>query len=313
MRAQYFRCMYCNTENGLMHTLSIADTVNEESCNIYFIASLKGDKSNSLELNERFSAASEEVDAVVVANLESATIDQALAVVGKNRVRKVILPGIGRSDEDIRNQFLSRGADEVLIMNAGEIFEFVQAGWNVKVACLGKGEDVSLVMFHDKAVNNPKEDDCLLLVKPFTKELPCTTCVDGNNHNCGMRCGLYNDFDTCKGHNGKDSEGYITGTLLLGNINIEESNKVMNLFAENKRQIRFTALPDGGRNGNQTKDLLEWLDTDNQKINQYLVMPSGADGNEGTIKEILLMGGRHIPVLTGKEWGLCASGFFVKR
>lgn len=313
MRAQYFRCMFCNTQNGLVHTLSIADTVNEESCNIYYIAGLKGDKGNDLELNERLLAASEDVDAVVAANLESATIGQALAVVGKNRVKKVILPGTGHSDDSIKKQFLSKGADEVLIMNSGEIFELEQAGWDVKVSCFGIGEDVSLVMFHDKAINDPTEEDCLLLVKPFTNELPCTTCVDGNNHNCGMRCGLYNDFNTCKGHNGKDSEGYVMGTLLLGNVNIEESNEVMRMFAENRGQIRFTALPDGGRDGDQTKDFLDWLDTDNQNINQYFVMPSAAAGNEGTIKEILRMGGRHIPVLTGKEWGFCASGFFVKR
>lgn len=314
MRAKYFRFMYQNVEGGSAHTLSVADTERGNNCNVFYVSSLKGTAGANMRLDDRFLSCSETIDLLAVADFEKATVEQALKLMESNRVEKVILPDEGIEVGKVKEAFLSKGASQAISLKAGEVFEFAKAGWKVKAGCFGKETSASLVMFHGPEENSPEKDDCVLTVKPSAESLPCTACVDGVNHNCGMRCGLYNDFNTCKGHNAKNSEGYVTGTLLLGNVDLTaHGSEVKQMFEEEKSGVRFVTLPNGGSGEYITNSFLNWIDTVNENVNRYYLAPSGAEGNGEALMAILKKGPRHIPVLTNSRYGLCASGFFKKR
>lgn len=313
MKARHFRFMYQNIEKGIMHTISVANTAANEKCNIYYIGSLKENTANDLEADEKYAKCQEIIDMIVVADCREASVGQALKLAETNQVKRVILPGNGNSFAELKQRFQARGVSDVLILGTGEMVESKMTGWYVKIVCMGTGDAASLVMFHNTVTNNPEEEDCVFAVRPLSEEMPSEVSIDPDNLSCDMRGTLYNDFDMCKGHNRKDSTGYVTGTLLLGTIDLEMFEEVTGMFAEERKTIRFITLPDGGKDQSLSEAVLNWINHQDQQINQYYIIPAAANGNEGTIKEILRKGARYIPVLTGKTYGHHASGFFVKR
>jgi len=314
MRAKYFRLMYQNKVNSVVHTISVADTEKETKWNALYLCELVNSVYEKKENENRCLESTEVVNLLVLANLRDEMVHQALEVAHLNEVKKIVIPDSGNDTEEIKKKFISAGVGEVIVLSDSEEYEDSGAGWGAKLICLGKETEASVVMYHDAMENSPKEDDCVLLVKPSSKKLPCTFNIDGENLNCDMRCSLYNDFDVCKGHKKKDSTDYITGSLLLGNVNLNRYGEdIQKLFSEEKGRIRFLTLPNGGGKDYWNFGILHWLDTKNESIKRYFIAPAGAVGNEITLKEIMNKGPRFVPILTGAEYGICASGFFTKR
>lgn len=312
MKARHFRVMYQNAGKGVVHTVSVADTTVDEKCNIYYIAGLKGNESGSLDLEEKFVNCAGDIDLMVVANHEKSSMKEALELAKGNKVKTVILPGTKDSLVAEQKQFLEAGVKAVQMLESGESLGFEKAGWKAKIVCVGMGEDMSLAMFHDTAKNDPKEEDCVLTVRPFSAQMPSEVSVDAENLSSDMRGTLYNDFNICKGHT-RNRESYVTGTILLGNLESGACGEVLRLFDDEKAQIRFVVLPEGGANEASSNAVLDWMDHKDELISRYFIIPTDAQKNEGTIKELLKRGARHIPLMTGSEWGHQASGFFVKH
>lgn len=313
MKAKYFRMMYQNAENGMVHTFSTADTETGDKYTLCYLNSLKGNTDPIAAIDERFENYTETIDLMVLAVSEEPVIGQALKIAAANSVHTVLLPGDGAAAQDAKKRLLRAGVKEVLAVENENVYECVKP-WQIKVIGLGTGAAASLVLYHDAIANQGDERDCVLTVKPLDQELSWTACVDPADLSCDMQAALYNDFDICKRHNQRDGKGYVTGTLLLGRVNLKEySAKLKVLLSEERKNIRFTALPEGGRDEYYSAEFLDWLDQENADKRKYFIAPSKAAGNEAALKDILLRGGRHTPILTGNGWGLCASGYFVKR
>lgn len=191
---------------------------------------------------------------------------------------------------------------------------FQEKDWKVWVKCLDHGSRGNLVVYHGPSESAKKGRDCLMAAKPAEAELPCLACVKQEDHACGMRCCLYNDFILCKGHNGKYDGSYVLGTLLLGNADLRTKEK--ELQEELKpylSDIRVISMNESGCDGKASEEFLEFLGSRNKTFDQFYILPGELEGNEKVLKQILKEGPRRLPFLTGPEAGVCFSGFLKNR
>lgn len=137
------------------------------------------------------------------------------------------------------------------------------------------------------------------------------------NHICAVKCSLYNDFDLCKRHNERGSEKYVMGTLLFGNVNMQKyGDRVLQALkdtAHGNMQIRFAALPCGGSKTCWSSEVLAAVDPEKEGYNRYFIVPETAQENEAVWKEILVSSMRYKLMVTTKQDGVCAGGFFTER
>lgn len=315
MDAKYFQLMYQNVENGVIHTISVADTENEGKWNGCYLCGVNGNN-DPINMDEKFQTFTEAINLLVVADAKDNTVEAAIKLVKANEIRKVILPDEGKAGSGLKERFLAEGAGEVIGLKTGEIYKEMSAQWNIKLAAFGKGADAAVVMFSDAPDISPEEKDCLLTVKPSYEARSFQVCIDGKDHSDSMRGCFNNDFAVCKGHNGKDSKGYITGTLLLGNVDLKRCGLALKeVFSEEcANRLRFMSFADSGCDDSWDTNILNWMDTDNENINQYFIIPkSESDAYSKAICQILKRGPRNNPILTSDKYGMCVSGFFTKR
>lgn len=331
MKARYFRLMYQNVTDGILHTASFVNTEEKKESLIYYLCPKKGgsasdtlkydalqsgnpadgEPSSEEKEDERFAMRGKKITYLVLADFGGTYPQKLMELVKNNRVEHAFLPG---GDEDFLNEWREwlekEGVDAVHILNRNEKYEEKTSDYEVRISCLGSGSENSLVMYHGPLGVEPKTDDCVLTVKPALEDLPCSICVDAENHGCGMRCGLYNDYDMCKGHNGIESEGYVLGTLLLGNLNLRDGcEEKLDAFTDKKKKVRFVTLPQAGNEAAWNSEIADWTDHGHKS---YYLCPKG-EGQEEPMAEILQTGIRHTPVVLSESSGLCASGFFTKR
>jgi len=309
MEAKYFRLMYQNVNKGMVHTVSVEDTIKKCKFTAFYLSGSKKLK-NSLVTDERFSCCKETIQLMVLAELDTDCLQKALEIIEANALVQVVMPDCAQETIDI---IKSAGAEKVLVLKDGESMEPDCDIWQVSLKCYGEGRNASIVMFHGSEHLNPQIMDCVLNVKPVSKRLPCKVCVDSKNLSCDMSCGLYNDFDICKGHNAKSRNNYLTGTLLLGSVDLKTyGNQIQKDFEEFRRYIRFTSIPESCKS-EDWKDMMDWLDEENKVDKKYFIPPSNEKGNEKILKNVLEKGPHRIPLLTSESFGICVSGFYTKR
>lgn len=308
MNALYFRHLFQNTKRGTAHTVSVSSAEGE-----FFLCSLC---SNGLPLrdreraDEKFQMEGQIISVLVLERLHPVDLEKVRDILKHNKVERVFIP-YGDSAAELSELSL---AGDVKLLEAGETVSFQEKGWDVWIKCLDNGSQGALVLYHGLSEASREGKDCLMAVKPAEKDLPCRVCVDQNNHACAMKCCLYNDFALCKGHNGKDAEEYVTGALLLGNVNLKEKEKELRKdLKEHLSDIRMIALGEGGSEARTSDSFMEFLNRGNDRLNQYYILSEGMEENEHTLKTILKEGPRRIPVLTSENTGLCISGFLKDK
>ena len=219
MKALYFRHLFQNTARGVVHTVSTSGE-KEGFCLCSLCSDGKAFKEEAYA-GDLFRLEGAEVSILLLENLHPEDLKRAGNLLKSNQVEQVFIP---YGDAAAKLPELSR-AGKVQILNAGETVVFQEKDWNVWVKCLDHGSRGNLVVYHGPSESAKKGRDCLMAAKPAEAELPCLACVKQEDHACGMRCCLYNDFILCKGHNGKYDGSYVLGTLLLGNADLRTKEK----------------------------------------------------------------------------------------
>ena len=308
MKAYYFRQLFQNTRRGTVHTLS-TDGGEGAFC-LYYLCSDGRPVREKEDQEKRFCIRGKNISVLVLEHLHPTDLEQAGELLKHNHVEKVFLP-YGDTAETLPE--LSQ-AEKVYVLEKGQTVSFQEKGWDVWVKCLDGGSKGNLVLYHGPSQAVRQGEDCLMAVKPFDKTLPCQVCMDAEDHSCGMRCCLYNDFTLCKGHNRKDIPDYVAGTLLLGNgdpaLVGEDLNRELKEYIP---YIRTVALASGKPEESSMNAMMELISQKNKDLNQYFVMPEDAEQNEKILKTIMKKGLRRIPVLTGADSGLCISGFIKDK
>lgn len=346
MKANYYRFLFENTNDGIVNTGSIVDTEKDEKfqfCYLSGAAAVKADEGNDIDESvEVVNGLPEVLDMLVIADFEPHYLEKALKLLKKTKAEKVLLP---KCDEDVRAKLVKslsdeehcdqaielikepeavlkrEGAVKIYELGEGETFSTESSGFKVKVSCYGKGENASLVMYYGPAEKGTKNLESMFAVKSFTKEMKCSMCVDGENHHCAMKCCLYNDYDICRRHSEKDCEQFILGTLLLGNVKLEEcGQKILSDFEEEIGGLRVMSVPNGGAKENwdklffeKTMDIFSKNNPETAHFKQYFVVPSCKKTSAQTLMDISASDPYHQLVMTGKVYGICASGYLKSR
>ena len=180
------------------------------------------------------------------------------------------------------------------------------------IQCYGTVEGCFLVMFAGDKGIDWKIMDCLMSVRIFDKAKCGSPQIDMENLVCCARCGLYNDFDVCKGHNQNTGKGYTAGAMLLGNISLKKySEAIKRDFSEVRDQIRYISIT--GNMKQADGELSTWIGESRTELNHYYILPSGCADTGDFITKILSESGRNRVYLTGEKCGVCGSGFFISR
>lgn len=314
-RAMYFRLMYQNRSQGTAHTVHVVQEETQESYLMVYLCGQNAvnEEENTEEADERFFLCGEDIDLLILDRVENMACSIAKRIAAENHVKRILIPA-----GDAAGEWLEEGmADRLIILQDGEKFRLEKAGWETGVGCFGDEEGHSLVVYHGPLDISPDDTDCLLSVKIFGKEIPCTACMKDENHVCAVKCSLYNDFDLCKRHNERGSEKYVMGTLLFGNVNMQKyGDRVLQALkdmAHGNMQIRFAALPCGGSKTCWSSEVLAAVDPEKEGYNRYFIVPETAQENEAVWKEILVSSMRYKLMVTTKQDGVCAGGFFTER
>ncbi len=310
MKALYFRLMYENIKNGVIHNVSILNTEKNEEWNGCYLCA-GGKSEDRIVIDERFQEYSKPINLMVLGSIKESVVQAAVKILAGNQVLEIVMP---EETVGIKERLQEAGAKEITVLSNGESAFREEVGWKTKIRAYGTGEEAVVVMYHDVQEISPKEKEGMLMVKVASKERECEACISDDDHRCAMKCCLYNDYALCKGHNESNSQEYLTGTLLLGNLNLEKyGTELKEDFMKNQR-VRFCSFT-GTREGDfNSTEIFDWMDTGEEKVNQYFVVPAAeAENCSGMILELLKRGPRHQVVLTEEKHGVCATGFFKER
>ena len=214
--------------------------------------------------------------------------------------------------EKVAKELQSAGVKRVVEMKPGSSLYDEKDFWQFKIHCYGTDEGCFLVMFAGDKGIDWKTMDCLMSVRIFDKAKCGNPQIDMENLVCCARCGLYNDFDVCKGHNQNTGKGYTAGAMLLGNISLKKySEAIKRDFSEVRDQIRYISIT--GNMKQADGELSTWIGESRTELNHYYILPSGCADTGDFITKILSESGRNRVYLTGEKCGVCGSGFFISR
>lgn len=302
MRANYFRYLYENTDKGTIYTISTAGDTGE-FCGYYICG--YGKPVFGTKMDERFSICRQEISFMVIEGLCESDRAKMADFMKKNQVSHLVVPygeNAARFQADVK---------QLTVLEKGQSLSYVEDGRKIWMKCFANGEKGTIAVYCDAKLE--ETEDCKLNVWPVEKETQISICADKEDQSCEMRNCLYNDFDVCKGHNKKGDRPYVTGTLLLGNVNLkEDGERLLEDLKELQEEIRFVTLPGGGKEELFHPCILEAMKV-RKEVNHYFVLPGGMEGNDGTIGKLLRAGIRNRAVLTSEVSGLCAAGLFVEK
>ena len=307
MNTYHYRYLYQNTDRGTIHTAS-AELKKNGFCLCYMCSDGRPLRERGAA-EERFKNFGERISVLVLEKLHEEDMQEAARILREHQVERVFLP-YGDKAEDMPELML---ADRIHVMKAGEEISFCEKGWQVWLKCMPEETQGTLVLYHGPSEETKENQDCIMTAKPFHKELPCQVCVEEGDR-CGMRCSLYNDYTLCKGHNARDVDGYVTGALLLGNVDLNQYGcELQENLMQYREDIRMVTLPGQGMKEKNSELFLDYLNEVNDNLNRYYVLPEGTYDNEKVLKDVLKKGPRQVTVLTTADKGFCMSGFFTDK
>lgn len=308
MRAKYFRTMFHNVAKGTIYSVGTADTEANQNWTAYYLCGGKDTEPEEFSMEERFFVCREQVRLVVAGDSSRATGKLLMDFVKENQVEQVVIPA---SQDEMAEKLREAGAKHVVELKPGSSLYEEKDFWQFRVQCYGTEEESFLVMYSGPIGIDWRTMDCLMNVKPLLKEMTCKAEIDMENHACCMRCGLYNDFDLCKGHNQNNGKGYAAGALLLGDVPVMKYiDDIKRDFEEINNQLRFVSMMKGLEEG---KEFVVWAEKSRRELNHYFVLPSEGAELQKFAVDVLAVSGRNRLYLTTKESGLCGAGFFTPR
>lgn len=309
MRTKYFRTMFHNVTKGVMYSVGIADSETKSCWSAYYLCAGEKTEASQFIMDERFFACREKVKLAAAGDSSEATVKLLIDFVKENQVEQVVIPG---SQDEVAETLRGAGVKRVVELKPGSFLYEEKDFWQFNIHCYGTNERCFLTMFGGPVGIDWRLMDCLMAVKPFNSKLCCSSEIDMENHACCVKCGLYNDFEVCKGHNQNNGKGYTAGALLLGNVPVMKYiDTIKRDYSEMRDQIRFVSMIEGIEN---TDDgFVEWLGESRTDLNHYYILPSGCADTGAFIKKVLSKSGRNRVYLTEKECGVCGSGFFTSR
>jgi len=308
MNTYHYRYLYQNTVRGTIHTAS-ADKEKDAFCLCYMCSDGRPLRERGVA-EERFKNFGERISVLVLERLHWEDMEEAARILREHHVEKVFLP-YGDKAADMPELML---ADWVQIMEAGEEVSFSEKGWQVWLKCMPEKEQGTLVLYHGPSEETKENQDCVLTAKSFSRKLPCQVAVEPDTHPCGMKCCLHNDFTLCKGHNAKDAVGYVTGALLLGNVDLNRHGyELQEKLLQYRDDIRMVTLPGQGRKEKNNELFLDYLNEVNDDLNRYYVLPEGNTHDGKVLRDVMKKGPRQVTILTTADEGFCMSGFFTDK
>lgn len=330
MNAKYYRFLFQNIECGICHTGSIVDNYIDEKCQFIYISGLMNSACKKTEPDKRFQKVPE-YQIMILADLCSFSIHKAVEVLMASKVGKVIMPEFTLDELKV----LTNKAEDAKVFDENELsfirdpygfmqhvgvdeickvekdLSFVCNGWRFDFAVYGEELEKGLVVYHGSEKMDKKMEDTIMAVKYLTADEPCSVCINLGVPSCGMRCGLYNDFDLCKKHNGAGEREYIDGSLLLGTVNLRKNlGAVKKRFADVWNKVRIVAIPNGGHSAEWDKGI---LDIGPKGYKQYFVGPKSDFSNAEAIRDIGMSSPYQQFTVTSEDFGLCCSGFYKHR
>ena len=280
MQTKYFKNMFQNISQGVMYSTGVADSETKNSWVACYICAGENEESLEFKAEKAFAGC-----------------------------KQVILPG---NHEKVAKELQSAGVKRVVEMKPGSSLYDEKDFWQFKIHCYGTDEGCFLVMFAGDKGIDWKTMDCLMSVRIFDKAKCGNPQIDMENLVCCARCGLYNDFDVCKGHNQNTGKGYTAGAMLLGNISLKKySEAIKRDFSEVRDQIRYISIT--GNMKQADGEMSTWIGESRTELNHYYILPSGCADTGDFITKILSESGRNRVYLTGEKCGVCGSGFFISR
>lgn len=309
MLTKYFKNMFQNVSQGVLYSIGIADSENKNSWTACYICAGENAELSKRERKDCFSGCGETVRLVAAGDGSDATIEWLMEFVRKNRVEQVILP---ENNEKAVKELQKAGVKRVVEMKPGSSLYDEKDFWQFKIHCYGNDEGSYLVMFTGEVGIDWKTMDCLMSVRTFDSNKCCNAGIDMDNMVCCAKCGLYNDFELCKGHNQNSGKGYMAGTILFGNLPMTDyAEAVKKDFFEVRDKIRYLSMTGNYRKAE--KELCAWIEEARAELNHYYILASGCTDTGDFITDILSRSGRSRVYLTGEKCGVCGSGFFISR
>ena len=307
MRTKYFKNMFHNISQGVMYSAGTADSETKESWTACYLCG--GKEKTDEEIGNVFSGYQDEVRLLAVGDGSETTTARLMEFVKKTRVEQVILPG---KQEKTARELQKAGVKRVVEMKPGSSLYEKKDFWQFKIHCYGTEEESFLVMFTGETEIDWKTMDCLMCVRPFDRGMCCGPEIDMDNLVCCARCGLYNDYDVCKGHNQNTGKGYTVGALLLGNLPVSKySEAIKTDFSDVRDQIRYISLTGDVKKADGLFSV--WIGDSRKDLNHYYILPSGCADTGDFITEVLSSSGRNRVYLTKETCGVCGSGFFISK
>lgn len=296
---KYFRFLFEETNGCFMHFVELTETDTEEQIRILYLKSIE--KAVNRQKDSMGFVCPAHVDLVVLGNSDAKTRKTWQKLSEQTDAEVLVFAGED-SGEDLK-------AGKVIRLSEQKPFwRWKRLGWNVFLKSYEVG---SVVMMH--GLDSVSEDrtpivDCVMSVKATNHCRRCHTRPQPDGYGCALGCVLHQDYDLCKYQGNCSQLGQLTGTLLLAGTG--DSDTIRQIRADAEQQpwrLRFLALPMAFQKAELFCKGGDWdLSMEGDCKTYYISMDE--ELNAAFVKQICEKGYYHIPVVPGKEQGLCCSG-----
>lgn len=240
---------------------------------------------------------------------------------------------LGRSDAAARNvwQRLSEQTEADVLVFAGEDsgkklkakqiiclsaqtpqWEFQKMGWKI---FLKTYEENAVVVMHGFDENRAGEraEDCVMNIKTANRHRRCYTQPQPDGYGCTLGCVLHQDYDVCKYQAEGQARELLTGTVLLtGATDSKVRGQIWKDMEQQPWTLRFLALPEETQRASLLEQSGIWNMSAEQEYKTYCIS-MGKEIDAGFAKRVCEKGFYHVPIVLGKEQGLCCSGLVKYR
>lgn len=295
MQMKYFRFLYGETRQCLVHFGELQDTKTDESFRFLYLRKVKKHVQQK-ESEHTLFLYPEHVNLVVLGRADAETINVLKEMLKGTKIDTLIIG----AKCDIAKRELLPDAGEVISLSS-ETYQKEAAGWRFLMKSCADG---SIAMAHGLIAETAKGmfNDCVMNVKALGEETQCQKETSPDGYGCALGCVLHRDYDVCKYHGTCEMPVYNTGTILFGGEADENSCKeLLKEARQSIGEIRFFGL------GSETADSISQESKVQDGFRRYFV---GAESelNDKTIADICRCGWHQIPVVLKKGKGICCAG-----
>lgn len=296
----YFRFLYREINGCFMHFGEVSDSNTKERRTFLYLNGTE--KSETLQTEQTLFQFPDHVDLVVLGRSNDATLEAWKGLSEQMETEVLVLAD--RADGEIP------GAGKVIRLSDQETTcQYGETGWSVLIK---RYKAEALVVMHGLEMtekNGAGIEDCVMNVKAVNDHRRCCSQAQPDGYGCALGCVLRQDYDVCKYQDECHRPGSLTGTLLLaGTEDRDTMNEIWEDVQKQPWSVRFQALPKEV----QKEEFImnENWGTQTSDMNDYRTYYIGMESEmvPAFPEQICRRGFYHVPVVLGKEQGLCCSG-----